>query len=31
MQSFQTELNLIGVRGEEVMKLLQEYMDDAYL
>lgn len=31
MQGFQTELNLIGVRGEEAMKLLQEYMDDAYL
>ncbi len=31
MQHFETELNLIGTRGEEAMKKLQEYMDDAYL
>ncbi len=31
MQNFQTELNLIGTRGEEAMKKLQEYIDDAYL
>jgi DNA mismatch repair protein MutS2 len=31
MQSFQTELNLIGTRGEDAMKKLQEYIDDAYL
>lgn len=31
MQNFQTELNLIGTRGEDAMKKLQEYIDDAYL
>jgi DNA mismatch repair protein MutS2 len=31
MQNFKTELNLIGTRGEEAMKKLQEYIDDAYL
>lgn len=31
MQNFQTELNLIGTRGEEALKKLQEYIDDAYL
>jgi DNA mismatch repair protein MutS2 len=31
MQHFETELNLIGTRGEEAIKKLQEYMDDAYL
>lgn len=30
LQQFQTELQLIGVRGEDAMKKLQEYMDDAY-
>lgn len=29
MQSFSSELNLIGVRGEDAMKQLQQYMDDA--
>jgi DNA mismatch repair protein MutS2 len=31
MQNFKTELNLIGTRGEEAIKKLQEYIDDAYL
>ena len=31
MQNFKTELNLIGARGEEAIKKLQEYIDDAYL
>jgi DNA mismatch repair protein MutS2 len=31
MKHFQTELNLIGVRGEEAIRQLQVYMDDAYL
>jgi DNA mismatch repair protein MutS2 len=31
IQHFQTELNLIGVRGEDAIRKLQEYMDDAYL
>ena len=31
MQNFQTELNLIGTRGEDAMKKLREYIDDAYL
>lgn len=31
MQNFETELNLIGTRGEDALKKLQEYMDDAYL
>ncbi len=31
MQGFQTELNLIGERGEEAIKKLQVYIDDAYL
>lgn len=31
MQHFQTELNLIGVRGEDALRQLQVYMDDAYL
>lgn len=31
LQHFQSELNLIGVRGEEAVKQLQQYIDDAYL
>ncbi len=31
MQGFSSELNLIGVRGEEALKRLQQYMDDAYV
>jgi DNA mismatch repair protein MutS2 len=31
MQTFQTELNLIGTRGEDAMRKLQEYIDDAFL
>jgi DNA mismatch repair protein MutS2 len=31
MQNFKTELNLVGTRGEEAIKKLQEYIDDAYL
>lgn len=31
MQDFSTELNLIGVRGEDAKKLLQDYLDDAFL
>lgn len=31
MQHFKTELYLIGIRGEEAIKQLQEYIDDAYL
>lgn len=31
MQQFQTELNLVGTRGEEALKKLQQYIDDAYL
>jgi len=31
MQGFQTQLNLIGTRGDEAMKRLQEYIDDAIL
>lgn len=31
LQQFQTELNLIGTRGDEALKRLQEYIDDAYL
>lgn len=31
MQGFQSELNLIGERGEEAIKKLQVYIDDAYL
>jgi DNA mismatch repair protein MutS2 len=31
LQNFQTELNLIGIRGEDAIKQLQLYMDDAYL
>lgn len=31
MQNFKSELNIIGVRGEEAMKMLQDYIDDAYL
>ncbi len=31
MKDFNPELNLIGTRGEEAMKQLQLYIDDAYL
>lgn len=31
LQHFQSELNLIGTRGEDALKQLQEYIDDAYL
>lgn len=31
LQYFQTELNLIGTRGEDAIRQLQEYIDDAYL
>lgn len=31
LQHFQSELNLIGTRGEDAVRQLQEYMDDAYL
>ena len=31
LKHFNTELNLIGVRGEEAMKQLQQYLDDAYI
>jgi DNA mismatch repair protein MutS2 len=31
IQHFQTELNLIGVRADDAIRKLQEYMDDAYL
>jgi DNA mismatch repair protein MutS2 len=31
LQYFNAELNLIGIRGEEAMKQLQQYMDDAYI
>ncbi len=31
MQNFSTEINLIGTRGEEAIKQLQEYLDDAYV
>lgn len=31
MKQFSSEINLIGVRGEEAMKQLQQYMDDAFV
>jgi DNA mismatch repair protein MutS2 len=31
LQQFQSELNLIGTRGEDAIRQLQEYIDDAYL
>jgi DNA mismatch repair protein MutS2 len=31
LQHFQSELNLIGIRGEDAIRQLQEYIDDAYL
>ena len=31
LQNFKTELNIIGTRGEEAMKQLREYLDDAFL
>jgi DNA mismatch repair protein MutS2 len=31
LQHFQSELNLIGTRGEDAIRQLQEYIDDAYL
>jgi DNA mismatch repair protein MutS2 len=31
LQTFQSELNLIGTRGEDAIRQLQEYIDDAYL
>ncbi len=31
MKDFNPELNLIGTRGDEAMKRLQQYIDDAYL
>jgi len=30
MQQFSTELNIIGVRGEEALDKLQKYIDDAW-
>lgn len=31
LQHFNTDLNLVGSRGDEAMRLLQNYIDDAYL
>jgi DNA mismatch repair protein MutS2 len=31
LQHFQTELNIIGTRGEDAMRQVQEFIDDAYL
>ena len=31
MKHFSSEINLIGVRGEDAMKQLQQYMDDAFV
>ncbi|MBC7382976.1 MAG: Smr/MutS family protein [Bacteroidia bacterium] len=31
MQHFKTELNIIGTRGDDAMKQLKEYLDDAFL
>jgi DNA mismatch repair protein MutS2 len=31
LQSFKSDLNLIGMRGEDAIRQLQEYIDDAYL
>jgi DNA mismatch repair protein MutS2 len=31
LQHFQSELNLIGTRGEAAIKMLQQYIDEAYL
>ncbi len=31
LKHFNTELNIIGVRGEEAIKQLQQYLDDAYI
>ncbi len=31
MKYFNSEINLIGVRGEEAIKKLQQYMDDAFV
>lgn len=31
LQHFQTELNIIGTRGEDAIRQVQEFIDDAYL
>jgi DNA mismatch repair protein MutS2 len=31
LKNFSTELNLIGMRGEEAQRALQQYLDDAFL